>query len=113
MPLPRRSWTRSRPVEELLQPLSNVPEKVVAVLDQVKTFRDLLEGWFGQRRQSPQAALQLTRGTVGSGNPTILDKVKETLARVELFDKNLEKLRTKLMAVAVVVEKQDPVHAQR
>ena len=82
------------------------------MLDQVKTFRDLLEAGLANVAKAPQAALQLTRGTVGSGNPTILDKVKETLARVELFDKNLEKLRTKLMAVAVVVEKQDPVHAQ-
>ena len=40
-------------------------------------------------------------------NTILLDKVKETLARVELFDKNLEKLHAKLMAVAAVVDKLD------
>ena len=47
----------------------------------------------------------------GEGPSATHSKVRETLARVELLDKNLEKVHGKLAAVATVLEKIDPTRS--
>ena len=101
--MPTTILEQVRSLKDLVQPLAEMPEKLLATLEGVKAFPDLLQAGF--------ANIPAVTGTATStgerDHAMLLDKVKETLARVELFDKNLEKLHSKLMAVAGVVDKLD------
>ena len=88
-------------LKELLQTLATLPSNVGSVLEQVRNFKDLLEAGF---------ARIATPGTGGS-HTLAVEKTKETLARVELLNKNLEKVHAKLGAVATTLAGQDPTKA--
>ena len=92
-------------LKELLQTQATLPKNVTKVLEQVGTFKDLLEAGFA-RLATPSTTPD------ASGSHTLaVEKTKETLARVELLDKNLEKVHAKLGAVATTLAGHDPTKA--
>ena len=92
-------------LKELLQTLATLPTNVGKVLEQVGNFKDLLEAGFAR------IATPATTQDMGGSHTLVVEKTKETLARVELLDKNLEKVHAKLGAVATTLVGQDPTKA--
>ena len=74
---------------------------IAQAIDDLKAKLDTLAG--------QQTGDQMTNS--GEGSSATHNKVRETLARVELLDKNLEKVHGKLAAVATVLEKIDPTRS--
>ena len=92
-------------LKELLQTLATLPKNVGKVLEQVGTFKDLLEAGFAR------IATPTTTQDASGSHTLVVEKTKETLARVELLDKNLEKVHAKLGAVATTLAGHDPTKA--
>ena len=92
-------------LKELLQTLATLPKNVGKVLEQVGTFKDLLEAGFAR------IATPTTTQDASGSHTLVVEKTKETLARVELLDKNLEKVHAKLGAVATTLASHNPTKA--
>ncbi|CAE7642212.1 unnamed protein product [Symbiodinium sp. CCMP2592] len=106
----------AKAVNNLLSELSvRMPKTATAtsILDVVKNVREILlkvqadlEDGAGKVAAGTTAAAATP--TPGDGSNSVLDRCRETLARVELLDKNLEKMHNKFTGLAKLFESYDP-----